>query len=155
MELHRRLFLKSAASGLFAREEPAILVCHWSGIYYNSDEIDFNIVKEVVRRLHSAYDNLQWMKLSEVSCYAAAKELTEITRSNNSTTFQAPFASPQFRVSLTAKPSSVPKLSSAGQPVELTEVRKPFDLKSGTWFHSNGTLNLCFDLPKGKSVLTI
>ena len=32
------------------RGEPAILVCHWPGIYYNGEEYGFNIFKEVVER---------------------------------------------------------------------------------------------------------
>ena len=47
--------------------EPAILVCHWPGMYFNGQEIGFKIFQEVVRRLHDAYDHLVWMKLSQMS----------------------------------------------------------------------------------------
>ncbi|MCI0515276.1 hypothetical protein L0128_18840, partial [candidate division KSB1 bacterium] len=43
------------------RGEPAIMVCHWPGIYFNGDEIGFNIFKEAVKRLHTHYNNLIWM----------------------------------------------------------------------------------------------
>ena len=63
---------------VIARGEPAIMVCHWPGIYFNGEEVGFNIFKEVVKRLHARYDNLIWMKLSEIARYWAAKELTRI-----------------------------------------------------------------------------
>ncbi|HZK61179.1 MAG TPA: hypothetical protein VFC41_03830, partial [Anaerovoracaceae bacterium] len=47
--------------------EPAIMVCHWPGIYFNGDRIGFNILKKVKSRLDQKYDNLVWMKLSEIS----------------------------------------------------------------------------------------
>jgi len=62
------------------RGEPAILVCHWPGIYFNGEQIGFKIFQEVVRRVHSRYDNLIWMKLSEIARYWAARELTQIRR---------------------------------------------------------------------------
>ena len=40
---------------VIARGEPAIMVCHWPGIYFNGEEVGFNIFKEVVRRLKAHY----------------------------------------------------------------------------------------------------
>jgi hypothetical protein len=60
------------------RGEPAIIVCHWTGIYWNGLEIGFEIFREVVKRLHSNFNHLHWMKLSEIARYWAAKELTRI-----------------------------------------------------------------------------
>ena len=82
--------------------EPAILVCHWPGIYFNGDEVGFKIFQEVVRRMHARYDHLIWMKLSEIARYWAAKELTQISRQGNRIVLDAPFASPRFTVRLKA-----------------------------------------------------
>ena len=78
---------------IIRREEPAIMVCHWPGIYYNGEESGFNIFKKAVHRLHDGYDNLIWMKLSEIARYWAAKELTGIARDGKRVTFWAPFES--------------------------------------------------------------
>ena len=84
---------------VIARGEPAILVCHWPGMYFNGQEIGFKIFQEVVRRLHDAYDHLIWMKLSQIARYWAARELTRIDRpAPGEITFQAPFACPEFTV---------------------------------------------------------
>ena len=56
------------------RGEPALMVCHWTGIYWNGQELGFRIFQEVVRRLHARFDHLtdseylrhgvtEWLKL--------------------------------------------------------------------------------------------
>lgn len=131
--------------------EPAILVCHWPGIYFNGKEIGFNIFKEVVRRLHAGFDNLTWMKLSEIARYWAAKELTRIVRDGNRVTFHAPFASPRFTVNITSKPDAIPTLVVKGETVPLKQAMEPLKLQSGSWVRSQQAVTVCFDLPKGKS----
>jgi hypothetical protein len=135
--------------------EPAIIVCHWPGIYYNGEELGFKIFQEVVRRIHARYDNLIWMKLSEIARYWAAKELTEIARQGPSVTFNAPFATTRFTVRTRANLPAVPKLTVDGRPVELRSVKSLLQLESGTWHADAQNATVCFDLPKGKSCLEL
>ena len=140
---------------VIARGEPAILVCHWPGVYFNGEEVGFNIFKEVVRRLEARYDNLLWMKQCEIARYWAAKELTQIDKQGRRVTFTAPFATTRFTVRLSGSSQAPPGLTLAGKPVELRRVTAPLQLQSGTW-HSDGSgIMVCFDLPKGKSTLNI
>ena len=143
--------------------EPAILVCHWPGIYFNGEEIGFNIFKEVVRRIHSRYDNLLWMKLSEISRYWTAKELTqidkqdfgELSRTGTRVTFNAPFATPRFTVRIKTNSSNAPKLIVAGRPVQLRPVNQLLQLETGSWYADGRNVTVCFDLHKGKSTLQV
>lgn len=135
--------------------EPGIMVCHWPGIYSGGDEVGFSIFQEVVRRLHSKYDNLIWMKLSEIARYWAARELTRIERQEGSVMLEAPFASPRFTLSVAARGDALPKLSLAGKPQTLEEVARPLKLAPGTWTRDKEGLIVCFDLPKGKSLLEV
>ena len=135
------------------REEPAIMVCHWPGIYYNGEERGFNIFKEVVRRIHAKYDHLHWMKLSEISRYWAAKELTQILIEGRSVVFQAPFASPEFTVRVGSNPTQAPRVESLGVTTRLREVRDKRDLVANTWSREGDGTIACFDLPKGQSAL--
>ena len=137
------------------RGEPAILVCHWPGIYYNGRKIGFDIFKEVVRRLHERYDHLAWMKLSEIARYWAAKELTHIERTDKAVRFRAPFASPKFTVRIDATTRSAPSLTIAGKPVPLKQVPKPLQLDSNACCRDKNSWIVCFDLPKGDSVLSL
>jgi hypothetical protein len=134
------------------RGEPAVLVCHWPGIYYNGEEVGFNIFQEVVRRLHATYDHLVWMKLSEIARYWAARELTRIERAGERVTLRAPFACPAFTLEIPARPNAVPKLD--GAPA-LKEVSRTLQLQAGTWVRNRESVTVCFDLPKGASTLTL
>ncbi len=135
--------------------EPAILVCHWPGVYFNGQEVGFNIFKEVVKRLHARYDNLLWMKQCEIARYWAAKELTRIEKQGRQVTFSAPFATTRFTVRVAGTASNAPKLTAAGTPVDLRRVAAPLQLQAGTWHAAGQDLMVCFDLPKGKSTLEI
>jgi len=137
------------------RGEPAILVCHWPGIYFNGEEIGFKIFQEVVRRIHARYENLLWMKLSEIARYWAARELTQIDKQNSRVTFTAPFATSRFTVRVKTNLPSVPKLTINGNYVQLRRVNRLLQLKSWTWHGEDQNLTICFDLPKGKSTLEV
>lgn len=137
------------------RGEPAILYCHWPGIYCNGSEAGFHVFQETVRRLHAGHDNLRWMKLSEIARYWAAKELTSITHAPNATTvgFQAPFACPQYTVRVPVPPTAVPRFHHNGVSAPLREVASPLRLASGAWTRDANSAIICFDLPRGPSTL--
>jgi hypothetical protein len=134
------------------RGEPAVLVCHWPGIYYNGAKVGFHIFQEVVRRLHARYDNLIWMKLSEISRYWAARELTRIVRQGNNIQLRAPFAAPDFTLE-TPGPAVSITLLAEGKPQRLHEVWTLLELTAGTWLRQDGNAIACFDLPRGECSL--
>ena len=135
------------------RGEPAVMVCHWPGIYFNGEEIGFTIFKEAVRRMHNGFDNVIWMKLSEIARYCAARELTRILRERDIVYFQAPFASPLFTVDITTPNIAAPRLMIEGQSVPLRKVLDPLKLHSMCWIQNMQSITVCFDLPKGESQL--
>jgi hypothetical protein len=140
---------------VIARGEPAIMVCHWPGIYFNGEKVGFDIFKQIVHRLHTRYDNLIWMKLSAIARYWAARELTRIERTANGVRFNAPFASALFTVRCPARPNTAPKILAGNKPLELREVSNARKLEDNTWIRNNdNTITVCFDLPKGASELT-
>lgn len=131
--------------------EPAITVCHWPGIYYNGEKLGFNILKEVKRRLDQKYNHLIWMKLSEISRYWAAKELTKITVDDKLIKLKAPFAAPNFTVKLNKPLKTVSVKNSA----PLQQVKSVSDLKSGTFYSTKTETLVCFDLKKGETEIVI
>ena len=133
--------------------EPAIMVCHWPGIYFNGEHVGFNILKEVKKRLDRKYNNLIWMKLSEIARYWAARELTTITPGNAGIAFKAPFSAPGFTLKLNSRIRN-PQLRIDGkEPKTLTMVKDQKEIKSGTWYSDKTGSVLCFDLVKGGSSL--
>src|SRR5207302_2623339 len=93
------------------RGEPAILVCHWTGIYFNGEEVGFKVFQEVVRRLHARYDHLIWMKNSEIARYWAARTLTGIERSGGTVTLTAPFDCSGFTLRIEKTGNGAPQIT--------------------------------------------
>jgi hypothetical protein len=139
------------------RGEPAIILSHWTGIYWNGQELGFKVFQEVVRRLHARFDHLAWMKLSEIARYAAAKTLTRIEATAGRVAFQAPFACPAFTFRVApGRDGAVPRLRADGkdQP-PLTRVPRPLDLAAGTWCDTTDGRVICVDLPRGRSEIAL
>lgn len=134
--------------------EPAVIVCHWPGIYFNGEHVGFNILKEVKRRLDQKYNNLVWMNLSEISRYWAAKELTSITPDAKKIMIKAPFASPGFTLKTNAV-SRNPQLKTRGELKPLVRIKDLKELKTDTWFSDKTGTILCFDLGKGESEIVL
>jgi hypothetical protein len=135
------------------RGEPALMVCHWTGIYWNGQELGFKVFQEVVRRLQARFDHLIWMKLSEVARYWAAKELTRIEAVGQALRLQAPFACPRFTLSITPPQKAPPRLLTGQQVTSLREVSGERQLAEGSWCRTDKRLTVCFALPKGASRL--
>ena len=142
------------------RGEPAVMVCHWPGIYFNGEEIGFHVLREVVQRLEARFETLLWMKSSEMARYWAAKELTRIVRDRDAILFHAPYAATDFTLSLPNEidaelPGGLQSvgLQAGEQRVAYYEVFQAKALRSGTLFRYQGEILCCFDLPKGSSRL--
>jgi len=141
---------------LIQRRQPAIMFCHWPGLYRHGTKQGFEHFKRCIVALSGRFgDDIVWMKVSEIARYWAAKELTRIDRQGDAVTFTAPFAAPNFTVAVPAGPDAVPALRAAGKPIPLKEVRKPSALKAGTFHRHKTGVTVCFDLGKGKTGLKV
>ena len=140
---------------LIQRGEPAIMLCHWPGMYCNGTKEGFIDFKKAVLALHSRFrDSILWMKVSEIAKYAAAKELTVATIEGNSIHFDAPIACPEFTIETTRVTNSQPFLKTADWSRQLKRVTERSGLKAWTYSTKNDVTVICFDLPKGDSTLT-
>jgi len=136
-------------------EEPAVMVCHWPGVYYNGDKVGFNILKEVVKRLSMKYDNLIWMKLNEISRYWAAKELTSISREGNKLFLKAPFATSSFSLKINSVINN-PGIKHEGDEIKpLVRISNKKSLKPDTWYSDEADSLICFNLKKGSSEIVL
>lgn len=134
------------------KQEPAIMLCHWPGIYCNGSEHGFEIFQAAVGRLHGKYyDQILWMKLSEIARYWAAKELTTIERSENQITLQAPVAAPNFTLQFSGK---LPIFFADEKRTKLRPVKKLAELHAGNALQQGEQWIVCFDLPHGTSRLS-
>ncbi len=140
---------------VITRGEPAMMVCHWTGIHWNGEERGFQVFQEVVRRLHERFDNLLWMKLSELARYWAAKELTRLEREGDTIIIRAPFACPAFTLTMERTATHPPVVSQAGANVPLREVPSSKDLSPGTFHQQDSELTVCFDLETAEQILLL
>ncbi|MCA9061308.1 MAG: hypothetical protein KDA85_22495, partial [Planctomycetaceae bacterium] len=100
------------------------------------------------------YDNVLWMKLSEIARYWAARTLTTITQKQNGFELNAPFACREFTVELPVQPQAAIRVGNQEGNVELRPVKTWQALQAGSRFsRADGVSLLCFDLPRGVSSL--
>ncbi len=133
-------------------EEPAIFICHWPGIYYNGEKLGFNIFKTVVNRLHERYDNLRWMKLTEIAHYWAAREHTVAKVTINEVSLSAPFSTSGFTIKLPFVMEN-PELESNGKSLQLRKVKDELSFEDGTYYMEGNSTTICLKLHKGQSYL--
>jgi hypothetical protein len=137
------------------RGEPALMLAHWTGIYWNGEELGLKVFQDVVGRLHARFNNLVWMKVSEIARYWAAKELTQISRDGTGLRFSAPYACPAFTLRIAAASGSLRSFARPGSSLPLKQVNSPLDLSGWTWTRVGQDDIVCVDLPKGASQLIV
>ena len=139
---------------LIERGEPAVMLCHWPGMYCNGTKEGFHQFQQVVTSLHSRFaDQTIWMKLSEIARYYAAKELTEIAVTEDGVRFNAPFAARKFTLQLEANRSQQVVFDRDSGPQVLKKVKRRNKLAAGCWTTEPNATLACIDLPQGTSFL--
>lgn len=137
---------------LIRQRRPAIMLCHWPGIYSNGSKEGLHSFQRVVTSLADRFaDETLWLKVSEIARYWAAKELTSIRRDNDSYRLSAPFDEPQFTIRLKRVPNGQPRLAAGDGRTALREVKSMPRLEAGTWLREGNDTLLCFPLAKGES----
>jgi hypothetical protein len=137
------------------REEPAVLVCHWPGMYCNGQKQGFQILQTVVNRLETHFDHLLWMNLDNLARAWAARTLTTIERiPTGGLALNAPFDAPDFTLRIESPLQAQPILERATEFQALREVDSPRFLEEGTYTRvGNSAWVACFALPRGRSTL--
>lgn len=135
------------------RGEPAVALCHWTGIYFNGRELGFKAMQEMVRRIHARFKQVRWMTLSEIARYWAAKELTAIAATPGQLRLSAPYACPDFTVKWEMGAGGRPELRQGAATLPLREVGSWQSLEPGTWRRDGNHIIACFALVKGANEL--
>lgn len=146
---------------LIERRMPAVMLCHWPGLYGNGSEQGFQQFQSIVMALHSRFgDTTRWMKVSEIGRYWTAKQLTKITASDGQFTLKAPFACQDFtlRVERPVTNSVVvvmqPYKGQASR-VELQKVASAKHLEPGKYLIDGADCVLCFNLDRGQTTISL
>ncbi len=141
---------------LIQKQEPALLLCHWPGMYSNGSKDGFHHFQNVVVALAKRFgDQTIWMKLSEMARYWTAKELTETRLDGNVLHLRSPCVAPIFTLRIRRPIGSPPIQKSGSKQVKLREVSDAKDLSEGTWLREADSAVVCIALPKGESTLQL
>jgi hypothetical protein len=140
---------------LIERNEPAIMLCHWPGLYSQGTKQGFHDFQKVVTALQGRFsDQTYWMKLSDIGRYWAARELTKVApRDDGTILFDAPLACTDFTVRMGRRAMNSPMLHAGDSNHRLREVNSAARLIGGTYWKDDEQVIACFNLPKGESRL--
>ncbi|NNE91904.1 MAG: twin-arginine translocation signal domain-containing protein [Verrucomicrobiales bacterium] len=139
--------------------EPAAFLTHWPGMYCNGNETGFKSFQGVVKRLNQAYgEKIQWMKMSEIARYWAAKELTDLQMIGDEVKILAPFPAPGVTLKIALEGIfGRPVLNVPGRdprPLEKVDPERWRPLQAGEYRIHRKEAEICFDLPKGRSSIS-
>ncbi len=141
---------------LIERGQPAVMLCHWPGLYSHGTKQGFLDFQKVVTALAGRFSKQTlWMKLSAIGRYWAARELTKISvGENRQLSIDAPLSCPDFTIRLKLRPSMAPTLHIGQSATPLREIKSSEQLVENSFFSDEQQLIACFALPKGSSRLT-
>ncbi len=141
---------------LIQQRRPAIMLCHWAGLYGNGDSQGFRDFQQVVVALEKRFhDQTVWMKISDIGRYWAAKELTKLRWTGNTLQLDAPFACDGFTLRVDGGRVAKVIQRSGQETVELKGVSTLASLNRGQYFGEERETVICFNLPQGRSELAI
>lgn len=144
---------------LIERREPAVMLCHWPGMYCNGSLAGYHDFQKIVLSLAARFqDHTQWMKVSEIGHYWAAKELAKISTARDGIVVQSPVSCRDFTLRLSGERRNLvvnADESVAGDAAKmLRPVSTTASLNAGTAHVSAAETVVCFDLPKGTTRLS-
>ncbi len=143
---------------LIQRRQPAVMLCHWPGIYSNGSKEGFKSFQRIVQSLDRRFgDETLWMKVSEIGRYWAAKFACSIVAKEEKITIDSPVQTPAFtlRANKFRGPVRYRSFAKNGKVDEqvLREVRQMPQLDSGCWMQDGEDILVCVDLDSPKSEL--
>lgn len=147
---------------LILRRQPAIMLCHWPGMFCNGTLAGFQDFQSVVTSLSNRFsDETIWMKVSDIARYWAAKEFTQIETGAKTITLQAAFACKDFTLTLDREivtaSLSWPTESSdlASEQLSFSSAPQKSALRAGTFYNTPAGCSLCFDLKAGTNTIQL
>ncbi|MGC9316927.1 MAG: hypothetical protein ACP5KN_02680 [Armatimonadota bacterium] len=125
--------------------DPAVLCSHWQGFYglHNDDRRGFRALKTVVRRLRERDprgERTSWRTPSEITTYACAREMAEVTVEGDRISLDLPVLVPELTLRISEVP--VARMAVDGQPLRRVGSRAAF--ADGTFLAEEGAALAAF-----------
>jgi hypothetical protein len=134
---------------------PAIMLCHWPGIYTHGTKRGFHAFQQVASALAARFErHTLWMKPSDIGRYWAAKELTDLAfEGDSAVSIQAPLACRDFTIRVPRRPTRPPTWRHGDSVQPLREIRAEEELESSTALVRETEFLACLTLEPGNSRL--
>ena len=143
---------------LIHRKEPAVMLCHWPGMFNNGTKEGFKAFQSIVTTLKNVHgDDTIWMKLSEIGRYWAAKETAKFVRHGDELLIDSAYACRSFTLKIPPSKTTRMEFQHGATRTGLRRVYDRSQLQPATYTidgESNGRV-LCIDLPKGTSKIKL
>lgn len=126
--------------------DPAVLCSHWQGFYglHNDDRRGFHALNTVVRRLRErdpGGERTRWRRCSEITNYACARHMAELTVRDTTIHLDLPVRVPELTLRLAG--ARVRAITVDGKPLSRAASRAAFE--TGTFLTDDDTTLLAFD----------
>lgn len=142
---------------LILRNEPAVMLCHWPGMYCNGSLVGFKAFQRVVESLHSRFSaSTIWMKPSEMARYYATRELVTMECLPEGTVqIDSPMECAEFTFSLPAEfVRGRPQREGAFRG-DVRKVGQCASLQAETFTVQDGRAFFCLNLQVGRNRLRL
>ncbi len=142
---------------LIERREPAVMLCHWPGLYCNGLMTGYKQFQKVVLALEQRFKNeTQWMKISDIGRYWTAKEFTKIEAVGSEVRLNAPYSCTNFTLQIPGASRADQVILQHGETkTALQEVASKSALIANSYVRANDTTTVCIELPSGRSQLRL
>ncbi len=132
--------------------DPCVMCSHWQGFYglHDTDRRGFRAFKTVVRRLKERDphgEKTRWRKCSEITNYACAKQMAELSVTGSKIHLDLPVRVPEFTLKITGATATGVKVGQ--KPLTQALTRRAFE--DGTYFREGDATFVAFT-PDGRSV---
>ncbi|HJP33702.1 MAG TPA: hypothetical protein QGF95_24375 [Candidatus Latescibacteria bacterium] len=136
--------------------EPAVMISHWQGFYgmHDDDRAGFDAFKTVVGRLEERDprgEYCRWRKCSEITNYACAAELCELSVEGGTIRLDLPVRVPEFTLRITD--TEVRSVSVDGRLLTEASTRTAFGPE--TFLCEDGVTFVAFDPAQRAVVVTV
>lgn len=136
--------------------DPAVLCSHWQGFYglHNDDRRGFRALQTIVRRLKERDprgERTRWRKCSEITNYACAREMAELTVAGRTIRLDLPVRVPEL--TLRVSETEVRGVTVDGTPLRCVADRA--SLASGTFLPEGEGALIAFDARRRQTIVEI
>lgn len=141
---------------LIAAGQPVVFCSHWQGFYglHDADRRGFRVLQTVLGRLRELDPDgsrTRWRKCSEITNYACAREMAQVTVAGQTIRLDLPLTVPEFTLRVTGGP--VRGITVNGTPLTPVTTRAAF--RDGTYLPTPGGALLAFTATQRDTVVEI